>query len=71
MAQHLWISDSGWRGLRRDSIPAAEFATNTIYMDRVASANSPEWKKNVKIVISKRIAGDPWGSPQLPAKYFW
>jgi hypothetical protein len=51
---------------------AAEFVSSPADMNLVADAKSPEWKKkNVQIVISTKIAGDSWGSPQLLAKYFW
>jgi hypothetical protein len=51
---------------------AGEFVTNASLMSEVATANSPEWeKKNLQIVISSKIAGGTWGSPQILAKYFW
>jgi hypothetical protein len=51
---------------------AAEFITDPSLMSQVAAGNSPEWqKKNVQIVISTKIAGTSWGTPQILAKYFW
>jgi hypothetical protein len=51
---------------------AAEFVTSPAEIALVADSNSPEWKKNnVQIVISTRIAGSSWGTPQVVAKYFW
>jgi hypothetical protein len=50
---------------------AAEFITDPSLMNQVAKGNSPNWKKNLQIVISTKIAGESWGTPQLLAKYFW
>ena len=51
---------------------AAEFVTSSSLMSQVAAGNSPDWqKKNLQIVISTKIAGESWGTPQLLAKYFW
>jgi len=51
---------------------AGEFVTNESLMSEVASGSSPEWeKKNLQIVISVKVTGGTWQSPQILAKHFW
>jgi hypothetical protein len=50
---------------------AIEYITDPSCMNEVAPGSSPEWQKNLQIVIHTRIAGKAWGNPQLLAKHFW